>query len=410
MMEHNLEDYIQPYLTAGDFSGIILIAQKDNILIQKAYGCANSDAQILNKLDTKFRIASLTKTFTAAAIVLLLEGAKLTLSTPLSAFLPNFPHGEKITIKHLLMHASGVGALDSPEVYLNELSTEELLAHLRKTPPQFEPGSNSRYSNEGYFLLAVLIERISGVSYETFLQEQFFQPLGIHDMGNMLGSWDVGNHATGYVPSSQGVLPLAFDPLALMGAGSLYATAPDLLRWMNALRTNQFIHFDKLPYPVGWGKRNYEGHDLIEQSGLVEGFTAYLALYPKEEFTVVFLSNIQSGLFNRIAKDMACILFGGELSRPPIHQQVSLDVADYAGEYTTPAVPVPMNMVIQDGDLFMRWGDYPFLRFLTPIARDHFFLRAEYADVGFERDPTGKVIQSTWIWDHGEPLILSRRS
>jgi hypothetical protein len=171
---------------------------------------------------------------------------------------------------------------------------------------------------------------------------------------------------------------------------------------------NPAFQVQHLEYPYGWGKRNYSGRDLIEQSGIHEGFDAHMSLYPKEHLYAVVLSNVQSGLFNRIPKDLEAVLFGGETSRPVEVKPVEVSaatLAEYAGSYKAPEVPVPQNLVVQDGQLYMQWGSYPFLRILTPTAKDEFFFRYEYARVRFERDH-GKIAGMVWQWPEGKPMTF----
>jgi hypothetical protein len=149
---------------------------------------------------------------------------------------------------------------------------------------------------------------------------------------------------------------------------------------------------------------------LIEQSGIREGFNAHMALYPKEHLYAVVLSNIQSGLFNRIPKDLEAILFGGTTSRPPeiTPAAVNSDVLEqYAGEYKTQSIPVAQKLVVRDGQLCMQWGKYPFLRILTPTGKDEFFFRYEYAKVHFERGGGGNITRLVWQWPEGEPLVFT---
>src|ERR1700686_4858903 len=153
----------------------------------------------------------------------------------------------------------------------------------------------------------------------------------------------------------------------MVGPGSIYSNARDLHVWLRAVDTNPSIRVDKLDDPYGGGKRNYSGRDLIEQSGIHEGFNAHMALYPKEHLYVVVLSNVQSGRFNRIPKDVEAVLFGREVSQPPdVKPAVVSDAAlrEYQGAYKTESIPVPQNLVVRDGKVFMQWGSYPFLRVL----------------------------------------------
>lgn len=191
-----------------------------------------------------------------------------------------------------------------------------------------------------------------------------------------------------------------------------YSNAHDLLTWLRAVDNNPAFQISKFDYPFGWGKRNYSGRDLIEQSGLHEGFEAHMALYPKEHIYAVVLGNVQSGFLNRIPKDLEAILFGGETSRPPGVKPISVGEAallEYQATYKAKSIPIPQNIVVRNGKLFMQWGSYPFLRILTPTAKDEFFFRYEYAKVKFERDANGSVSGMTWQWPGADVVVFARQ-
>jgi CubicO group peptidase (beta-lactamase class C family) len=406
-----VEQWIRPYVDAGDFSGVVLIAQGDRVLAEKAYGEADIQRDVANRLETRFRIASLSKTFTAAAIELLIAQGKLTLKNPLSKYVTGIANGDKITVEQLLSHESGVGELDSEDVYRECLSNEKLIERLRKVPPLFAPGTQSQYSNEGYFLLAMILEKVSGTSYEKFLEKNIFDPLKLANTGSSCKEPPPGPNASGYVPGDRAgsVVPLPFPEAAKVGPGSLYSNVRDLYAWLRAVDTNSSFQTNAFPYPYGWGKRNYSGRDLIEQSGIHEGFNAHMALYPREHLYAVVLSNVQSGLFNRIPKDLEAALFGGEPSRPPEVKAAAASEAalrEYQGAYKAESIPVPQNIVVRDGKMFMQWGSYPFLRILTPTGKDEFFFRYEYAKVKFERDGKGSIMKMVWQWPQGEPMAF----
>jgi CubicO group peptidase (beta-lactamase class C family) len=406
-----VEQWIKPYVVAGDFSGVVFIAQGDRVLVEKAYGRADLQRDVNNRVETRFRIASLSKTFTATAIEMLIAQGKITLKDPLNKYVSGIANGDRITVEHLLRHESGVGELDAADMFRECLSNEELIRRLRNVPPSFAPGADSHYSNEGYFLLAMILEKVSGVSYERFLQKNIFDPLKLLNTGSVCKDLPAGPNARGYVPGDKpnSVVPLPFAEAAMVGPGSIYSNVRDLHVWLRAVDTNPSFQVDKLDYPYGWGKRNYSGRDLIEQSGIHEGFNAHMALYPKQHLYVVVLSNVQSGLFNRIPKDVEAVLFGGEASQPPDVKPAAVSDAvlrEYQGAYKAESIPVPQNLVVRDGKVFMQWGSYPFLRVLIPTAKDEFFFRYEYARVKFERDEKGNIAKMTWQWPGGEPLAF----
>lgn len=407
-----LDDYLRPYVAVKDFSGVVLIAQDNTILAEKTYGMADFERNVPNRTQTAFRIASLSKTFTAGAIAMLIERGKVGLNDPLQRYLPDFPNGDKITVKNLLLHQSGVGQLTSPELLRDCFSIAELVSRLAKVPPLFAPGTTSGYSNEGYLLLAAIVEKASGTSYKSFLSKNIFKPLGMKHTGTMCTTWPIREHSNGNVSGlGHGVAPLPLNQAAWDGPGSIYSTAGDLYLWLKALNANRLFHFDQLAYPYGWGRRDYSGRKLVEQSGQLRGFTAEMAIYPQEKLFLVYLSNIESGLFNRTPKDFEAVMFGGMPSTPPSETEAPAsadELAAYAGSYSTAAVPVPMELVVRDGRLWMHWGGDPFFRPLIRTAEDEFFFRAEYASVRFQRNADRAVASAAWKWGDGQPLTLER--
>jgi CubicO group peptidase (beta-lactamase class C family) len=412
-IQTRLESYMNPYFEQKDFSGVVMIVRGDEILVQKEYGAANLKTKAKNRLNTKFRVASLTKTLTAAAIIILRDRGKLKLDDSLSRFFPSFPNGKNITVEQLLLHRSGVGALDKPEDHRNCYTRDRLVEEIGKVKPYFPPGADSSYSNEGYNLLAAIIEKVSGETYENFLRKNIFQPLGMRDSGSFCSESKTSNLAVGYVTGTGigTIEALPFNEFVQMGSGSVYSTAPDLHKWLKAVNENRLFQIDKLRYPYGWGVREYTGNKLIEQSGLVEGFNAYIALYAPEKLYVIFLSNVQSGLFNRVARDLKAVAFGGEFSRPNALSRSEIpriNSADYAGAYRTPDISVPLNVVQKNGNLYLQWGNYPFLRSLTPVAKDKFYYRAEYAEIIFERGDDGRIEKIKWQSSPTDSFYLTK--
>jgi CubicO group peptidase (beta-lactamase class C family) len=194
-----LDSYLQPYVSANDFSGVVLVASGHQILSVREYGMADRARGLRVQRSTAFRLASLSKTFTAAAIVMLIERGSMHVDDPLALFFPAFPNGDHITVQHLLLHRSGVGELDSPDLMRQCVSLDEMVRRIAKVPPFFAPGTDNRYSNEGYVVLAAIVEHVSGMSFESFLRKKIFRPLNMKHTGVMCAQWPVADHAVGYI-------------------------------------------------------------------------------------------------------------------------------------------------------------------------------------------------------------------
>jgi CubicO group peptidase (beta-lactamase class C family) len=406
--DSRVQSYLRSYAEAGDFSGVVLVARDGRLLSFRSYGMADRAAARRNVPSTAFRTASLSKTFTAAAVAILVERGSLHLDDPISRFFPDFPNGSQITAQQLLLHRSGVGELDNPELAKGCVDLAEMVRRIGKLPVFFAPGSEDRYSNEGYVLLAAIIEQRSGMSYAKFLQKNLLQPLGMKHTGTMCTEWPVRDHAVGSIAGlGNGVEPLPFNEAGWDGPGSVYSNAKDLYIWLQAMNSNKLFRFSALPYPFGWGKRNYSGKPSIEQSGQLEGYTAFISFYPEQKAYIVFLNNIESGLFSRVAKDMDALLWGGNVSSPPKVSPVAASAAElsrYAGSYLTKDYPVPLNFEVRGASLFLHWGDGPFLRPLVNTGRDQFFERAEYGSFAFKRDAYGKISHLTAKWEGNDAI------
>lgn len=176
-LDQKINKYIQPYIKYNVFSGNILIGYQGRVVFQKSYGLANYALEVPFKNDTKFQIASISKRFTDAALLILQKQGKLFFSDTIGKYITGFPNGNKITIQHLIDHQSGI--VGDFKDFTREYSMEETLDSIRQIKLAFEPGTKTVYSNHGYRLLAFLIEKVSGTSYGEFLTENIFVPAGM---------------------------------------------------------------------------------------------------------------------------------------------------------------------------------------------------------------------------------------
>lgn len=386
------DSYLQTYAAAGQFSGVVLIARDGEVLFEKAYGERDFRSGAPMRPDAGFSIASLTKTFTGAAIVKLQQEGRLRIEAPLSSVMADFPNGSQITFDQLLRHTSGVGVFDTPDVYRTPQTIAELAARVATLKPLFAPGKGDEYSNEGYVLLARTVEMISGQAYGDYLQRSFMRPLGMKDT-----VLDHGPTGARRARGARAVLGAAPKPLVeeespLWGASGLRSCARDLRLWARAVHEKRIVDLTTLKYPYGWGRRTYQGRRLIEQSGEVEGFGSYVAAY-EDGHCVVCLSNVQSGMQGRWGPDFAALIFGGELSTPPRLRAFggAVDLAAYAGEYRNPDGGAPFLLRLREGDLEASWGAFPFWRPVSVIGPSELFVVADYSRLVASRDGAGGV-------------------
>lgn len=293
------------------FMGAVLVARGTQVLFAKGYGMANLEWNVPNTSTTKFEIASVTKQFTATAILLLEERGRLRVTDPIKSFLPDAPSAwDPITFHHLLSHTSGLASGPPPDPATRALPTrpEKLIERFRNLPLQSKPGAKYSYSNAGYQLLAYLIERASGQPYEDFLRENIFEPLGMKDSISATQAPIISSRAAGYInnpggSSSTGRALLNapfFDQTNVMGAGSLYSTTADLHRWTTALFGGKLLRPASLTkmttpldsgYAYGLTVGSSNGRRRFSHGGSATGFSAYLTYYPDSQVTIVVLAN-----------------------------------------------------------------------------------------------------------------------
>jgi CubicO group peptidase (beta-lactamase class C family) len=269
----------------------VIVIHRGKILHKKGYGLANIEQNKPNTPETIFRLGSMTKQFTAIAILQLYDKGMLQIDEYVEKYLPGTLNGGKITIKHLLTHTSGISeSLDS------ELA--------------FTPGDQISYSNTGYNLLGKIIEKVSGISYEDYLQRNIFKPLGMDNTGYEHPNIKIKNSAVGYKISDNGSYTDTgeSDISGAYAAGALYSTIEDMYRWDQALYTEKLIKTgtlnqafsqmilndgSKAKYGFGWMVNQLRGLLEVGHGGDITGFNSYIARYPEEQFTVIVLSNVE---------------------------------------------------------------------------------------------------------------------
>ena len=265
------------------FSGVILVARGDQVLLRRAAGLADHQRNIPNTPETRFSLASVTKQFTAAAIMLLVEDGKISLADPISKyFVKSPPEWKDVTIKHLLTHSSGIGDKNAAHPAL-----------------MFAPGTDYEYSNTGYLLLTDAIEKASGQRYGEFLRTRIFAKLGMDDTSDGAQSRDT---VRGYYRSAdgrwQGGEPLGLGPGH--GAGGVFSTLDDMLAWSRSLDTDTVLSASSRAaifadyghgYGFGWRFSPKYGQSLIWHTGASLGFAAIFDRFPVEQLTVIAMTN-----------------------------------------------------------------------------------------------------------------------
>lgn len=302
-----LDNYLSKPQKKNAFNGTALVVQHGNILLYKGYGFKNIITKTLNDTGTIYRIGSLTKPFTAAVILRLIEQHALSLQDPLSKFLPGYPHGDSITIEHLLTHTSGVKEYLQIEVIQNlpdsapPIALEKLISYFSHEALTIQPGKKFAYSNSNYILLAAIIEKITGEKYEQVVRRCIFEPAAMQHSGFDFKHVKDSSKATGHPNMrNNSIVGEDFDSSWAPGCGAMYSTVMDIYKWYRALYNGKVIQDStrelafvrrKGDYGYGWINEKKQGRTCISHAGGVPGFLANLQFYPREDLCVILLSN-----------------------------------------------------------------------------------------------------------------------
>ncbi|MBD2753469.1 serine hydrolase [Spirosoma validum] len=339
-----IDALVRQYVSNRQFNGSILVADKGKVILKKGYGMANMEWNIPNTASTKFRLGSITKQFTSMLIMQLVEQGKLKLDGKITDYLPDYPKatGSKITIHHLLTHTSGIPSYTSFPKFFETMSRDPYTpdAFVKKfsdLPLEFEPGSRFSYDNSGYFLLGVIIEKVTGKPYADVLKEAIFDPLAMKDTGYDLAGPIISKRASGYEKRSEGYVNAPYLDMSIpYAAGSLYSTVEDLYHWDQALYTDKLLADSASKttmytpflnhYAYGWGVGNIavgqlkDSLLLIEHSGGINGFNTLISRIPADKRLVVLLNNTGGAPLSAIRKNILSILYNQpvEPSKKPI--------------------------------------------------------------------------------------------
>lgn len=379
----NLAKYMQAQVEVNHFSGVVLVTKNGSVLLKKAYGLANLEWNIKNTTDTKFQLASVTKQFTAAAILQLVGKGKLSLNDKLSNFFPDYPKADSVTIHMLLSHSSGL-ALGFKELILSTIRVDSAYSEIKKIPYEFSPGTRSGYSNIGYYLLRRIIEQVSGETYSDYLRENLFEKAGMKNTGVSNNDSIISKKAQIYCRTENGFIHNPYINWAVnLGHDGVYSTVDDLALWDKALnestilseelKTRMFTAYNEQNWGYGFIINPFynQGHQLIAHDGGFLGAMTSFNRYTDDKVLVIVLSNNESES-HIIAYGLAGIVFQKDVELPYKHSQIKADTAEYAkyaGKYGEIEI---LNM---DGKLYYNSPDME----LLPESETKFF-RADNSD------------------------------
>jgi CubicO group peptidase (beta-lactamase class C family) len=315
--------------TFPEFSGTVLVAKDGAPVLRKAYGLANREWNIANTPETRFRLGSLTKAFTAVAILQLQEAGKLSVDDPISKYYAGAPEAWRgITLKHLLTHTSGIPSYTALPGFMArdskaDRTPDEIIQLTRDKPLEFEPGSKYAYDNTGYILLGYVVEKVSGEPYARYVTSHIFEPLGMKASGYDTPEAIIPLRAAGYERRGGQVVNAAYLAMTLpYAAGSLYSTVDDMLIWDQALRSARVLKPESLKamftdqgfaYGFGWIIDRKFDRPRISHGGGINGFVTKFDRYQDDGLAIVVLANDTSMPVGSVADELAAAYF----DRPP---------------------------------------------------------------------------------------------
>jgi CubicO group peptidase (beta-lactamase class C family) len=404
-VESSLDAYLKSANAAYHFNGVALVVYKNAVVWSKGYGFSELTSKTLNTPDTRFPILSITKTFTSTVILKLQEEKKLSLSDRLVKYFPDYPNGSKITIHHLLTHSSGiynytgdVGIEDSAIVN-HPISKERVLSQFRDKPLDFPPGKYYSYNNSGYFLLGLIIEKVTGKPYETVVKEYIFNPLGMSQSGFDFINLPKTIRAQGYeFWDNEKAIPYShYDSTFAYSAGSIYSTTNDMLKWAKAVAAREILTRETWElafqpkiqnYGYGWETGQFFGKKYVKHGGGYPGFMSEFIYYPDENLLIVLLNNF--GTYGQnvwaVGMGISSIIFGLPYDNWKLRNEVILEKAvllKYVGVYTNGKSKLEIKL--NDSKLFVVIPGLPEMQ-LPAESNDDFFLRNFNTSFHFDDD------------------------
>jgi CubicO group peptidase (beta-lactamase class C family) len=346
-----LEQVANSYTANNAFMGAVLVTDGDRVLLDKGYGMAVLEWNISNTPNTKFRLGSVTKQFTAALVLLMQQDGKLNINDPVSKYLPDTPKTwEKITLANLLGHTSGIPNFTSFKEFgawaASAHTWNEEYAFFKDKPLDFEPGTKFSYSNSNYEVLGGIVEKVSGKKYGDLLRERIFAPLGMNDSGLDSDDLILPKRAEGYTPEPKGMMVARSESMSVpFSAGSIYSTTGDLLKWEHGLFDGKLLSADSLKALITPGKGDYglgvmihneDGVKVVEHGGGIEGFNSNLIYVPDKRICVVVLANVNGAAPEQMGHQLLDVTLGKPVVLATERKAVTIakeELAKFVGVY-----------------------------------------------------------------------------
>ncbi len=409
----------QSFADRGLFSGTVLVARGDQVLLDRGWGLASQEWQVPNAPGVKYLLASVSKQFTAAALLRLVDQGRLGLDDALSRHLNDLPAAwSAVTVRQLLAHTSGLPNHTQGDglekIRHQRMTPRELYASFRDAPLDFAPGTGWNYSNSGYVMAGVLIEQLAGKSYAEFVRTELLQPLGMASSGVAHSGAIVPQLASGYVKEGKVLRPANFLNMSIpYSAGALYGTTGDLLKWHRGLYGGALLSPASLKEMTTPVRNSYAlglnvspaGQPLsYGHSGGIDGFSTYLHYEPKQRLTIAVLSNQESAAAPALALKLAAAANGVVVVLPEERKPVDLPAAALdrvQGSYSLPNGQT-LWVLRRGAALWARLGHQHWTPLMAESA-GHFYAPEVDGELRFEL-PTSGPARSVTLSDLSSPL------
>lgn len=399
--KQEIDSIIKAFEGINKFNGTALIHYQNKNIFEKSYGWQDAVKKIPNQDKSIYQIASLTKSFTALVIVKLSEEGKLSFKDPISKFIADYPRGNEITIENLLTHTSGIYEVLRNKEYFSLLHTGKTIAKnkelsfFKNEPLDFEPGTQFSYTNSGYILLGLIIEKITGLSYEDAVRKIILNPLKMTHTGfnYMVLKSPYKTVPYSYISKTKQEKTEVWNSTLTGPAGQIYSTAEDLYNYYTGLRDYKIVSkeaFKKAATPYlsgygyGWFIDDLYGKKLINHGGNIEGSTSYFAMLPEDDLCIILLNNITSKKLEKAGNTILAALLGQPYTLPQPKKEAMLSpdiLKKYVGDYELSDQSV-IHISSENSQLFIQNNKDPKVRMLAE-KEDVFFLQDDDTEISF---------------------------
>lgn len=403
----------------------VAVVKDGRLVLARGYGYADLENSVPAVAETVYRLGSITKQFTAMAVLQLAEQGKLQLDDELTKYLPDYPLGErKVTIAQLLNHTSGIKSYTSRPGFFRtarmDHTHEQMLALFKDEPFDFEPGARWLYNNSGYYLLGMVIEKASGQGYGEYLTEHIFQPLGMHATRYGHTRPLIPHRAQGYKRVLGQIVN--DDPISMTApgaAGALVASVLDLVKWHQALEAGDLISSASYEamyrpttladgkvqqYGFGWGLGELSGHKRLSHGGGINGFSTMIARYPDDRLAVIVLSNTAGAPAGGIEAQIARVMLGIK-EEPVVDLPIDKELLEsLVGTYELPELK--LQVTADDGKLYVASDRQP--RDRLQYQGEQRFVPASRTEVSFKFQIVDGKVTGLEIDAAGDKLSAKR--